>query len=205
MSRTFTVFSKDLILNKQAMSQKWHVTLHETQRTLQDCYDELQTFGLSQDQIPLIVKLVENPDYDYLPGFDIFNGGTNIEQHDLIHIVLGRGLRVKDEAFVLGFTAGSTNRVSTTEERLYSFFSKYVYPKNYQFSDDDIHVYKDAVKLGFISDCLALDKIDFGPLMHLSLSEVRQKIGLEVDLLKAYYKIEAKRYPNVTESNRNLI
>ena len=37
---------------------------------------------------------------------------------------------MKDEAFVIGFTMGSTNRVSTTEEKLYSFFAKYSLPQD---------------------------------------------------------------------------
>ena len=185
-------------------SDQWHVPLSDCDRVLGECFAELKAIGLSQNDIPLVVKLVENPNYDWLPGFDIFNGAADIHQHDYIHIVLGRGLLLKDEAFVLGFTAGSTNRVSTTEEQLYSFFTKYIYPKNYQFSDDDIHVYKDAVKLGFISDCQRLDKVDFAAMSDMTVSEVRKAIGLEEDLLRAYFNIEMKRYPDAIECQRNL-
>jgi len=108
----------------------------------------------------------------------------------------------KDEAFVLGFTMGSTNRVGNMEEKLFGLFAKYLYPKNYRFSDEDFHVYKDAVRLGFVSDCQPLDKIDYPALAKKSIKEVREEIGLEADLLQAYYKIEAKRYPNSFESNR---
>lgn len=188
----------------EAASATWHVPLSDGGRTLGECFTELKAIGLSQDDIPLVVKLVENPNYDWLPGFDIFNGATDLHQHDYIHIVLGRGLLLKDEAFVLGFTAGSTNRVSATEEKLYSFFTKYIYPKNYQFNDDDIHVYKDAVKLGFISDCKRLDKVDFEAMSDMTVSEVRKAIGLEEDLLRAYFNIEMKRYPDAIECQRNL-
>lgn len=189
---------------KQLCAKSWHIRLSDDDKILGECFDHLKSFGLSQDDVPLVVKLVENPKYDWLPGFDIFNGATDIHQHDYIHIVLGRGLMVKDEAFVLGFTAGSTNRVSSTEENLYSFFTKYVYPKDYKFTDDDIHVYKDAVKLGFISDCQPLDKIDFESMRHMKISDVRKEIGLEEDLLRAYYRIEQTRYPDAVECQRNL-
>jgi hypothetical protein len=36
------------------------------------------------------------------------------------------------------------------------------------------------------------------------VQKIRDEIGLEVDLLKAYYAIEAKRYPHVKECRRNL-
>ena len=37
------------------------------------------------------------------------------------------------------------------------------------------------------------------------LNKIRDDIGLEVDLLKAYYNIESKRYPNIKECTRNLV
>ena len=35
--------------------------------------------------------------------------------------------------------------------------------------------------------------------------KLSRHIGIEVDLLKAYYAIEAKRYPHIKECNRNLV
>ena len=128
--------------------------------TLNQAYSQLDEFGLEQDDVPLIIQLVENPKFD-LPGIDIFHGATNLETHDYIHILLGRGVMIKDEAFVLGFTMGSSNRVTTTEERLFSFITKYVYPKDYRFTDEDLHIFKDAVRLGFVSDCQSLAKVDY--------------------------------------------
>ena len=112
---------------------------------------------------------------------------------------------IKDEAFVLGFTMGSSNRVTTTEERLFSFMTKYVYPKDYRFTDEDLHIFKDAVRLGFVSDCQSLAKVDYKKYLDWPLQKIREDIGIEVDLLKAYYAIEARRYPHIKECNRNLV
>jgi hypothetical protein len=109
-----------------------------------------------------------------------------------------------DEAFTIGFTMGSTNRVTTAEQRLYTLAAKYLYPGPYKFNQDDIEIFKDAVHLGFVSDCKPLDKINFDPYLNLSLKEARRQIGIEVDLLQAYYRIEKKRYPNAVESQRIL-
>ncbi|SVB55704.1 uncharacterized protein METZ01_LOCUS208558, partial [marine metagenome] len=98
--------------------KNWFIPLSTTDLTLQQAYSQLDEFGLEQEDVPLIIQLVENPKYD-LPGIDIFHGATNLETHDYIHILLGRGVMIKDEAFVLGFTMGSSNRVTTTEERLF--------------------------------------------------------------------------------------
>lgn len=98
--------------------EEWFVPLSEEKRTLREAYTELLAFGLKQEDIPLIIQMVENPKFD-LPGIDIFHGSTDLRTHDFIHILLGRGVMIKDEAFVIGFTMGSTNRVTTTEERLF--------------------------------------------------------------------------------------
>ena len=183
--------------------ENWFVPLSTTDLTLQQAHTQLDEFGLEQEDVPLIIQLVENPKYD-LPGIDIFHGATNLDTHDYIHILLGRGVMIKDEAFVLGFTMGSSNRVTTTEERLFGFLTKYIYPKNYQFTDQDLDVFKDAVRLSFISDCQSLAKVDYKKYIEWPVQKIRDEIGLEVDLLKAYYAIEAKRYPHVKECNRNL-
>ncbi len=183
--------------------REWFIPLSRTQQTLGDAFAEMQTIALEQDAIPMIVQLVENPKFD-LPGVDIFSGATDLEAHDYIHILLGRGVLPKDEAFVLGFTMGSTNRVGQLEETLYGLFTRFLYPKHYRFSDEDFQIYKDAVRLGYISDCQALDKINYRELAGLTLEAAREHLGIEANLLRAYYEIEAKRHPEAFESQRLL-
>jgi hypothetical protein len=77
----------------------------------------------------------------------MFNGATSFDTHDPIHILLGRGLLAADEAFVIGFTMGSTNRVTTIDEKVYSFFAKHLFPKSYKFDDQALSIFCDAVKL----------------------------------------------------------
>ena len=183
--------------------ERWFVPLSCNDKTLSSAYQELQEFGLKQEEIPYIIQIVENPKFD-LPGGDIFHGKTDIETHDYLHIILGRGVLAKDEAFVIGFTMGSTNRVTSTEENLYSFFAKYLYPKAYRFTDEDLHVFKDAVKLGFISDCQSLSEVNYSRYLQHPLEEIREDLGIETNLLQAYYSIEKRRYPESIESQRLL-
>ena len=183
--------------------REWHIPFSRGDVTLSDALDNLRALGAKQAEIPLMVQLVENPAFD-LPGGDLFHGRVDLLTHDLIHIVLGRGLLSNDEAFAIGCTMGSTNRVTTTEEALYTLISKYVYPKVYQFSDDSIRIFRDATKLGYISDCTPLDQVDFEPLMDCTLDEARHAIGVEPDLLRAYYGIEKRRCPDDPASQRLL-
>jgi len=54
-----------------------------------------------QQDISSVVKLFENPSSPIaLPG------AINLERHDCIHVILGRGLLPQDEAFVIGFYHG---------------------------------------------------------------------------------------------------
>ena len=171
--------------------------------TLREASGNLAALGAKQEDVPLMVQLVENPRFD-IPGFDIFHGAVDLKTHDRIHILLGRGLLPMDEAFVIGFTMGSTHRVTTLEEKLYSLVSKYFYPKVFQFNDQDLDIFRDAVKLGYISDCTPLNKVEFEPYLDLPLGEIRAKIGIEVPLLRAYYEIEKRRYPDSKASARLL-
>ncbi len=181
----------------------WFIPVSRGGVTLREANASLNAIRLSQDDVPFLVQMVENPAYD-LPILEVFHGATRLETHDYLHIVLGRGLLPKDEAFVIGFTMGSTDQVGGTEEFLYGLFAKYFYPRAYRFTDEDLRVFKDAVRLGFVSDCQSLSQADFASHLDLPLDDVRAKLGVEVPLLEAYYAIEKRRYPASFESQRLL-
>ncbi len=183
--------------------RSWFVPLSCSRRTLREAHDELRAIGLAQRDIPYLVELVENPRFG-LPWIDVFHGATDLATHDRIHILLGRGLLPKDEAFVIGYTMGSTDRVGTTEEWLYALIAKYLYPQNHRFTDEDVRVYKDGVKLGFVSNCRSLAEVGYEPYLDRPLGEIRAELGIEEDLLRAYYGIERKRFPHSFESARLL-
>jgi len=183
--------------------REWHIPLTQGDATLREALTNLEALGSEQAQIPLMVQLVENPKFD-LPGGDLFHGRVDLRTHDIIHILLGRGLLMHDEAFAIGFTMGSTNRVTTTEELLFQIISKFFYPNVYQFDDGAIRIFKDATKLGYISDCTPLNQVDFDPLMDQSLDDVRNAVGIETDLIRAYYAIEKRRCPDDPASQRIL-
>lgn len=182
----------------------WHLPLRRDQLTLRAALADMQRVSAEQGEVPLMVQLVENPRYR-IPGLTIFHGAVDLHQHDCIHLILGRGLLPMDEAFTIGFTMGSTQRVSTLEKQLFALISKHLYPPFYQFGDDDLRVFRDAVRLGHISGCQPLDEVEFDRYLDTTLAEARQRIGLEVDLLQAYYAIERRRYPENPASGRLLM
>ena len=181
----------------------WYIPFLQDTITLREAHQSMSRVRAQEEEIPLMVQLIENPKYQ-IPGFRLFHGAVDLLQHDYIHIVLGRGLLEKDEAFTIGFTMGTTNKVTTTEEKLYSVIAQYLYPRVYKFDKDDIEVFRNAVRLGYISGCLPLDEFDFTPCIDMSLEEIRQQIGIEKELILAYYQIEMHRYPDSVECKRLL-
>jgi hypothetical protein len=177
---------------------EWHVPLSRNDMTLRAAAAELACVGAAPDDIPLMVRLAENPRYN------LFHGAVDLKTHDYIHCVLGRGLLAKDEAFVIGFTMGSTNRLSATEEKLFTLVAERLYPGIYRFSREDVRVFRDAARLAFICETPPLNQVDYGMRLDHSLADIRQKLRIDEDLLRAYYAIEKSRYPASPESGRLL-
>ena len=51
---------------------------------------------------------------------------------------------------------------------------------------------------------LPLDEIEFDRFLDTTLEQIRDHVGLETDLLAAYYTIEKQRYPDAPASQRLL-
>ncbi len=181
----------------------WHIPLSRGETTLRQGLESLAEVGARQHEIPLIVRLLENPKYS-LPGLTLFHGAVDLRAHDRIHLLLGRGLLSEDEAFTIGFTMGSTKRVSRIEEWLFGLFARHVYPQPYTFDVDAVRIFSDGVRLGGISNCQPLDEIKFDRCLDITLDQVRDQVGLETELLAAYYTIGKQRYPDARASQRLL-
>jgi hypothetical protein len=189
---------------KGAPYREWHIPFSHDQMTLREAHASLGALGAKQEDIPLRVQLVENPRFR-LPGFTIFHGAVALQTHDYIHILLGRGLLPEDEAFVVGFTMGSTKRITAFEENCYVLASRYFYPRRYRFSKVQIGVFRNATRLARLSNCQPLDSVDFETYLDAKLREIRQAIGMESDLILAYYGAEKIRYPAFKGSQRLLV
>ena len=177
----------------------WHVPLSKGGITLNKGLRSMQSFKLESEDVPLIIKLVENPKYDV----GLFAGNVSLHNHDCIHLLLGRGLRVKDEAFVIGYTMGSTKKMPRWRRNLYMFCAKYLFPKGCKFGEEERFVFNMGVKAGSL--CSAdLSQVDFKKLKNKKLKTVRQILGIEKEFIRDIYKIEKKLFPNSEESQRLL-
>src|SRR6478736_6469717 len=160
------------------------VPLRDGQVTLREGMARLMAIGNPQSEVPWIVRIMENPVFD-VPPLSMFRGRVTLEQHDCIHLLLGRGTTLMDEAFVVGFTMGSTKRMRSSATELFGTVAGHFYPKAYRFPPAAGRVFRDAVNLAAISNCQPLDHVDFNPLMDYPLREVRRRVGVEEGLLQA--------------------
>lgn len=179
----------------------WTISLQDGDRTLRSALDTLDQVAATQGDIPFIVQFMENPRYGF-PWFRFFHGFCDLTAHDAIHCVLARGLLPKDEAFVIGYTMGSSKKINSFNAWVFTFIAKYFYPPNYRFDDECIQVFKHAWKLAYISECKPLADFDYDKMMDMKLKDIRKEIGVEEHLLEAYYQVEHDRYPDSRESQR---
>ena len=120
-------------------AEQWHVSLDDDALTLGQALRSMESFKLKQEDIPLRIKLVENPKWF---TSEFFSGAVDLPTHDCIHVLLGRGLLLKDEAFVIGYTMGSTRKISRFKRNLFMFCSKYLYPEGYRFGEEERFVFQ---------------------------------------------------------------
>ena len=177
----------------------WHIPLSKGSLILKKGLASMREFKLKAEDVPFVIKLVENPKYD----IGLFAGNVSLYNHDCIHLLLGRGLRLKDEAFVIGYTMGSTKKMWRWRRNLYMFCAKHLFPEGYSFGEEERFVFNMGVKAG--DNCPSdLSEVDFKKLENKKLKTIRDELGVDRDLLKSLYEIERKYFPHSGESRRLL-
>ncbi len=180
------------------LAADWHHPLSKGSTLLYNALDSMEDFKLSQEEVPLIIKLTENPKYKTAR---FFGGAVDLFTHDCIHVLLGRGLLIKDEAFVIGYTMGSSMKMKRWRRNLFMFISKYLYPEGYKFGEGERFIFYAGVMAG--EKCPTdLSTVDFGKLADYKVQGVREKLGVDKDLLRCYYCFEKQCFPESQESQR---
>jgi len=183
---------------KVELAAKWYHPLSSGSVQLHEVLSTMEVWKLYQKDIPLIIKLTENPNYITAR---FLGGAVNLFTHDCIHALLGRGSLVKDEAFVIGYTMGSSKKMRRWRRNLFMFVCKYFYPEGYRFGEEERFVFYSGVMAG--NRCPTdLSKVDFESLADYKVQEIREKLGINEELLKCYYCTEKKLFPNSRESQR---
>ena len=86
-----------------------------------------------QSEIHWLVWLIENPESPIS-----LTGAIDLYNHDIIHVLLDRGMTTKDEAMVIGFTMGNSVTTSSWVRWLFEFIARHIYPEGYKFNEDEL-------------------------------------------------------------------
>lgn len=129
--------------------------------------------GDRPSDIPFIIWLMENPDSPLaLPG-QIY-----LKEHDFLHLLLGKGFSLEDEAFVIGFTMGNDTRTKWWHLLIYELVSILIYPEKFKFTQDNFEAFKLGLSLGKNLPIRNLNKFDFTSYQYQEIAKTRAELGI---------------------------
>ncbi len=147
--------------------------------------------------IPWIVRLFENPS-----SWLRFRGAVDLEDHDVLHVLLGRGLQDQDEAFVLGFAMGTAKRISWLQYRAFRWVVTRLYPEPYRIPDFLLPAFDLGVQCGRETGNKNLYRQQLKRLRPLTLADARREAGIDLQVLRRYYELEQQTIPFTIASLR---
>ncbi|MEM9708729.1 MAG: hypothetical protein AAF871_08040 [Pseudomonadota bacterium] len=178
---------------------EWNPGLDTDDMTLREV---LATMPASDaTEVPEIIKKYENPDSpDALPG------AIHLDRHDCIHVLVGRGLHVQDEAFVIGATMGAASDITDDAIDTFIRVSTEEYPKHWRFEPEHINSFRLGV--GFAVDNLNnkdlhLIPMEDEPWQSMTVAEARKVLGISKHELRAYFRKAEILVPG-TKATRRL-
>lgn len=141
-------------------------------QTLGSAYQQINLDN--QSDIPLIIRLLENPASPIaLPG------KISLHDHDCLHIILGIGVSPSDEAFIIGFTMGNDDRTKSWHVQLFKLFSRFIYPLKYRFSLQELDIFDLGLKHGKRHKYRNINKINFEWFYFTEIEEIRKMLGVD--------------------------
>ena len=165
-----------------------HLTLREVLATLP---------AAPPAAIPWVVRLFENPQ-----GWLRLHGAVDLATHDRIHVVLGRGLLAQDEAFVIGFTMGSTKAVSRLERWFFKCAASHLYPDPYRIPWPILAAYDLGLEAGREMGGYDIHRGLGDEMLDRPLGEVRRIMGIDTRRLRQFYAREREALPESAASRR---
>lgn len=174
---------------------EWFPGLDNDRRTLREVLSELPAAPATA--IPWIVRLFEND-----KGWLRLHGAVNLKNHDMIHVLLGRGLLDQDEAFVIGFTMGSTKAVSRLERWFFKFTVSNLYPEPYRISRRMLTAYDLGLEAGEECGVRNLHLVLRDDMLDRPLGETRRELQIDTRRLRQFYARERDALPGTLASLR---
>lgn len=177
---------------------EWNPGLDTDDQTLAEVLATMP--AASAEDVPEIIRRYENPESpEALPG------AIALDRHDCIHVLLGRGLHVQDEAFVIGATMGAASEI--TEEHIDFFIkvSTQEYPKHWRFKEE--HIFSFRLGVGFAVDNLNnkdlhLIPMEKEPWQSKTVRQARRDLGIVKEELRSYFRKAELLVPGTRATRR---
>ncbi|HYX14275.1 MAG TPA: hypothetical protein VE944_07890 [Nostoc sp.] len=111
-------------------------------------------------------------------------GKISLRHHDYIHILLGRGISPKDEAFVIGFTMGNDLKTNKLHLFIYKVFARFLYPYPYNFSALDLINFNLGFMYGRTIKIKQINEMNFEIYQNETIGVLRSILGINTDEIK---------------------
>ena len=119
------------------------------------------------------VWLLENPKSPIS-----LTGAIDLYNHDIIHILLDRGMLNRDEAMVIGFTMGNSETTSSRVRWLFEFCARYLYPISYRFNEYDLLEFERGFAYGYTRSRRNIHLAKFD--VKRDIEKIRKEWGIEL-------------------------
>lgn len=177
---------------------EWNPGLDTDDLTLADV---LETMPQTDEQdVPSVVKKYENPSSPFaLPG------ALNIDRHDCLHVILGRGMHVDDEAFIIGVTMGAASDITDSAIEKFIKVSTTEYPRHWKFTTENINSFRLGVGFSFKNlqkSDIHLIPLELGKWQKMKVSEIRKRLQISKHELRAYFRFSQTINPDMKSSKR---
>ena len=173
----------------------WFPGLSNDDRKVSDAIADLP--GAIDADIPEVVQRLENPSSPVaLPG------AVTLGRHDVLHILLGRGLLDQDEAFVIGFTMGNATRYRDDDGLLMRQALAHWYPEPFRICGSKLQVFDLGIQAGKAMGIPDIAQIPIENLGGWTLGHARRELQISTDLLRSFYHQEKQSIRNSLESGR---
>lgn len=173
----------------------WYPGLDNEEQLVGDVVDSMPSSP--ETAIPWVVWLFENP-----RSWLRFRGAVNLEDHDVLHVLLGRGLQDQDEAFVLGFAMGTSKRSNWLQYWVFKFVLAWLYPEPYRIPAFLQPAFDLGVRCGKETGARRLYSHSLGNLRGLSVGDARRQAEIDPGVLRRYYEWEQQEIPSTIASLR---
>lgn len=140
------------------------------------------------NDISFMIWLIENPKSPFH-----LHGSASLKDHDAIHVLLQCGQSNDEEAFVIGFTMGTDDRIKPWEVKLFKFISRFLYPKKNRFTKQQIEIFDHGFTYGSSRNNISrIGEVDWTKRnLEVPLKEIQLDFGI-MDNELDYFKRDIK-------------